>query len=1368
MRRFRRIAVWLAVLLAGFLLAFVLAGVWILRSAWFYDQVRRRMVSTIEDATGGRVEIAAFQFDWKTLRAEVRGLTIHGREPADKPPLFHAASAAVGLKVVSILKRDVDIQYLDVDSPRACLIVAADGSTNIPEPKIKRTRKEDPIETVLKLAIGRFHLRNGRVDVENRASVPFDLDGRQLAVQLNYDPRGPRYLGDLDIRPLALQWNGRPGMTLDVHTSLSFEKNHVGVRKLLLAMGGSTVEADGGVEDLAAPHAALRFSARLAASDVAPVLGIPGLAGHAELRGTSTWSAAGGYSAEGSLSASGIGYRTAGMSLQGFRLSASLAARGPAARLHNVQLAGSLNGVFPKGAVSLGGSVASVELQSHDLDLRGIDIQALGGTFHGDCRLRGFERFSLEGAIANFTARRVVALESGQILPWDAIVSGDLSAEGSLARRGEVKASGEFAMAPAPGSPPVDGRLAVTYDSQTGIIDLGHSSLRLPSSHAEFSGAIGRQLQVRLETRDFNDILPALGESTKSLPIALDHGNARFTGTVTGGLDDLHLEGRAAASGIVCQGRLIDDVQADLTASAADVKARNLSVAIGALRAQGQFEVALADWKTSPRSLIFGNAALHNADMEELAKLAEAPDVPVSGTLDGAAEITGTIANPLLNGDVTLTRAILRGEPVDRLSARLRYSNSRIEAAAAQLTAGGKQLSFSGTYDHAADTWNTGRLVFQLSSNAMPLDQMRTVEAARPGVEGTVTIAANGAVDLAPAKGGEQGWRIHDFHLDVLGRGLQLTGQPIGDVHLTANSQGQVLRAHVDSGFAGSSVTADGEWQLEGAYPGTATVKFSKLDFGNLRQWISPKADPASAFGGSAEGELRIEGPMLEPQLLHTQLRIPRLELLPPPGTGPAAAMEALSLRNSGDIVVSMTESTVTVQSAHLVGRSTDLSLSGRAHLQQKNGLDLQVHGHLDLALVRDLNSDFEASGTVATDATVRGSLDSPQVGGRTEFQNATFSIVDLPNGISKANGVITFAGQQATIQSFTGETGGGTVALSGFAGLNNGQLIFRLAARAREVRVRYPEGVSTVVNANLSLTGTSDRSMLSGTVTIQRAGFNPQSDFSSLIAASAQPVETPSARTGLLGGLNFDIQVNTSSDLQFQSSLTQDLQADASLQLRGTFSNPAILGRINITRGQVLFFGTKYNVSQGSVAFYNPLRIEPVIEISLETKAQGVDVTLTISGPLHHLNLTPSSDPPLSFNEIVALLATGRAPTSDPALLAQETSAPQSWQQMGASALLGQAIASPVAGRLQRFFGVSNLRIDPTITGVENNPQARVTLQQQVTPEITFTYITNVTTSNPQVVRVEWSLSRTWSAVAVRDENGIFGIDFFFKKRFK
>ncbi|MEI9976959.1 MAG: hypothetical protein WDO73_35845 [Ignavibacteriota bacterium] len=93
--------------------------------------------------------------------------------------------------------------------------------------------------------------------------------------------------------------------------------------------------------------------------------------------------------------------------------------------------------------------------------------------------------------------------------------------------------------------------------------------------------------------------------------------------------------------------------------------------------------------------------------------------------------------------------------------------------------------------------------------------------------------------------------------------------------------------------------------------------------------------------------------------------------------------------------------------------------------MQQRSPLDLRAVGHVDLALVHDLNPDFTASGSVTLDATVRGALDSPQINGRTEFQKAAFNIDGVPNGISKANGVLVFVGDKtngtrATIQSFT------------------------------------------------------------------------------------------------------------------------------------------------------------------------------------------------------------------------------------------------------------------------------------------------------------------------------------------------------------
>jgi translocation and assembly module TamB len=443
--------------------------------------------------------------------------------------------------------------------------------------------------------------------------------------------------------------------------------------------------------------------------------------------------------------------------------------------------------------------------------------------------------------------------------------------------------------------------------------------------------------------------------------------------------------------------------------------------------------------------------------------------------------------------------------------------------------------------------------------------------------------------------------------------------------------------------------------------------------------------------------------------------------------------------------------------------------VSGTISPKQRNPLDLQVKGGVNLELLETFDPEVISSGQVEADASIRGTLQQPQLAGKLQVKRANLNYSDLPNGLSNANGAIIFSGRQANIQNLTAESGGGKIVLTGSGGYAGGELVFRVQADATGVRVRYPEGVSTVANASLTLSGSSVGSLLAGTVTIQRTGFNPRTDLASVLAKSSEPERTPSAQAGFLADMQLDVQIQMAPDVTFQSSLAQNVQADANLRLKGTALNPALLGRVVITQGQIIFFGTKFTIDQGSISFFNPMKIEPVLDIDLETKARGVEVILTVSGPLSKLNLTPRSDPPLQFSEIIALLATGNAPTSDPNLAVRQQAAPtQSFQQIGASALLGQALANPVAGRLQRFFGVTKLRIDPSLQGVENNPQARITIEQQVTPDVTFTYITNITNSNPQVVRVEWALNKTWSVVALREENGLFGVDFLYKKRFK
>src|SRR5262249_8825747 len=129
---------WVSATIIGVLLVVTVTITAILQSHWFYEKVRQGIIVEVERATGGKAEIGTFSFDWKRLRAEVTQFVLHGTEPADKPPLLRVRSAAVGLKIISLFKRDIDIQYLDVETPQIYLIIYPDGRTNVPEPKLKK------------------------------------------------------------------------------------------------------------------------------------------------------------------------------------------------------------------------------------------------------------------------------------------------------------------------------------------------------------------------------------------------------------------------------------------------------------------------------------------------------------------------------------------------------------------------------------------------------------------------------------------------------------------------------------------------------------------------------------------------------------------------------------------------------------------------------------------------------------------------------------------------------------------------------------------------------------------------------------------------------------------------------------------------------------------------------------------------------------------------------------------------------------------------------------------------------------------------------------------------------------------------------
>jgi translocation and assembly module TamB len=400
--------------------------------------------------------------------------------------------------------------------------------------------------------------------------------------------------------------------------------------------------------------------------------------------------------------------------------------------------------------------------------------------------------------------------------------------------------------------------------------------------------------------------------------------------------------------------------------------------------------------------------------------------------------------------------------------------------------------------------------------------------------------------------------------------------------------------------------------------------------------------------------------------------------------------------------------------------------------------------------------------------AAVKGSVTDPALSGRIELHDGTVNYAGVSNGIANANGAILLSGNSATFSNITAESGGGKLTLAGFVAMS-GNVRMGLRASAADVRIMVNQGASVFIDANVELNGTTRASVISGTATINRVTYTPQSDVGALLTRAAPPVQAPAAPSPVMENMKLDIRVRSSNTLGVQASHAENLQLNADLRVRGTVARPGVLGRITITEGEITFFGSTYTISNGTIAFYNPLRIEPILDLSLGTQAKGVEVVLRVTGPVDNMKLSYTSDPPLQFQEIVSLLAAGKTPTSDPTLLAnQPAKPPQTFQQMGESAIVSKALADPLANRLQRVFGVSQLKIDPTFTTGSQIPQAQLTLVQKVADNITFTYHTALNAANTQTVEVEVTLNPQWSAMATRDYNGIFSINLLYKRQLR
>ncbi|HUB16984.1 MAG TPA: translocation/assembly module TamB domain-containing protein [Acidobacteriaceae bacterium] len=1341
-------ALWALIVLAGML------GVtaWLAGTPAFQNRVRRAVIDELQKSTGGRVQLRKFTWRLTHLEFVADDLTIHGLEGPDQIPYAHIDRLYVRLQILSFFRPKIGLNYLEADHPVFHLIVYPDGSTNQPRPKHPSTGSTT--NQIFDLAIARTVLSDG-VAILNERSIPFDLAANRLAAQVSYVPTHDRYVGTLHVEDLVAQRGADTPVHSVVDASIEAGRNSASLVSLVLQSGPqgakqkTVLRASGVLDNFADPHWSFTTKGAIDALELHALTGTPGLAG-----GTAQLEASGHgvglqFAIDGNGRISGGEYRDGTVDAGGVTADAL-------AHITQDQIA--VTGIHAR--LATGGALTG-EMHIDHWQAPSDQTLPKSAPEHGTIRaqLSGFTLDSLLDSVAPRRFRRLGFATSASgtaSVDWTGAIDNVV---------GSVNVNLTPPATPAPDEVPMTGAVNAQYLNRTGTVVIRTLEVHTPASGIDVSGSLGvypmtrrSQLQASLVTRDlaeFNPVLAAFGISApgQPTPIPADlHGEAQFHGDVVGNLRSPEFQGHLQASDFSLAPLSSGSISAseaapttrihfDSLTADADYSAGSLAVRAGTL-VQGktsiEFSGAVRGQSDEPRDLFDDSSSIRasvqvsHADLGQWMELA-GYSYPVSGTLNLHATTGGTIGNLDGSGAMSLTGGTLYGEQYRSLTADVQFRGRDVNATDLIFAMDGGRISGDGGYNLTSKAAH-----FNLRGSGFELAHIKRLENAQYPVLGTVDFEAEGSGTLEDPV----------LQASVHVRNLELAREFRGFVDADAYTRGRALQLNLHAHLNTSTIDLSSQTQLNGDDPTRATLNFAQFNIDPLLRTFSVTGIRGSS---SIAGLVTVSGPLRHPRQLSGDARLSQLNV----------TLEDVPIHSDGPVHAMLRNGVFAVDPVHIVGPDTDLVTEGSIGVfGPRRPIHGTAKGSINMALAETLDTDIISSGHVDFTMSAEGTVDKPDLTGNVKFTSVNVAMEDYVNGLSRMNGELVFDQDRLDFKNVTAYSGGGLIKIGGFVTYHHG-LYGDLTADATDVRIRYPEGVTSTASARIRVQGNQTSMLVSGRVVLTGFAINPDVDFASLV--SNNTVSLPPSPSSPTNKVRLDIRIDSAPSLNFQNSFAR-LAGNVDLAIRGTLAQPTVLGRVTITEGAATFNGEKFELQHGEIYFSNPVRIQPVLDLTATTTVENYTITIALQGPTTNLNPTFRSEPPLSEQDIFSLLAMGRTQEEQQIYSTEQQ---QAGVNSTANSLLGGALNATISNRIQKLFGGGSVRIDPTYVSGVGNATARITVQEPISKNATLTYATNVNSTAEQLIQGEWRITPDFSVVAVRDESGVFSLVFRLHRRY-
>ncbi len=807
-----------------------------------------------------------------------------------------------------------------------------------------------------------------------------------------------------------------------------------------------------------------------------------------------------------------------------------------------------------------------------------------------------------------------------------------------------------------------------------------------------------------------------------SLPV---EGPIYLQGQLTGAVNAPVVDGEITAGPVTVRGIQFGDVAGKIEYR--NKKIRLSSVDIRRRSSHLQLE-ATADF-SGKEPLYSARLRAIQAEVAGIVALFYKP-LPLQIIAKGEVSFEGTAGNYSGSGYLALDSGSAYGESFDRGTVTASLSTGKISFPQVVLhkkkgiiKAAG-WIGFDGTY--SAD----------LESSDVDLSEIDHLSG----------FPASGAVELEAHSFGSFDGPVVTATVNL--ENLFVRGVAVGPLH----GEGEIRNGQmkVTTGISEENARLSLNWQLRKPFAWKAEATIRADGIHPLR--LIAGGDISERMQLTADGAVNVTGRGLSIPSISGEAIFQRLGLV----------MGDYRIDNESPVDLLIRDGKFVIKSLNLAGPGTRITITGMSRAFAD--ADVTMNGRAEMQLLRLLFPEVEhAAGNAEVKLTVRSDWTNPEVNGELRIHGGEIKIQDIPQKFAALNGTITFTQGRVATQSLTGEMGGGTLGVSGWAQLSGVSLReFSVKTSVDSVTVRYPEGLTSTLSGGLYYDGDNKLQTLSGDITIKRARYDKRIEWKTMLVDIGRGLyQKKKAAVGWIGETQINIRFHGTDNILFQNNLAK-MPLDVDVFLRGTVNHPQLLGRVQAPKGSVYLRKNEFKILHASVDFIDPNRMNPVLDIQAETQVREYLIRIAVTGTADRAAVTYISDPPLADTDILSLLALGRKGSE---LKGKETN-------IG----VGEA-ASFATGQFQDIFerrarsltGLDRFQVDPYVSKSDTSVP-RVTVGKELMQnKLYLTYSSNVGASTPeQIFSIEYILNKHFSLVGERNDLGNTGADIKYRFEFK